>query len=389
MKKLLIVNNNLDTGGVQRSLVNLLNLIYTYYNVTLFVFSAQGDYRSLIPQEVEVIEAKPLLNLLGISQEQAKSKGRMLYIIRGVLAVYAKLINNYLPITLLVNSQPRLKGYDIAVSFLHNDTGKLLYGGCNDFVLKRVDANKKISFLHCDFARYGGNTLHNKKMYLRFDKVAAVSKGCKTSFLNEMPELEDQTFCVYNCHNYSEYIQKANLDPIEYDEKYLNILTVARIDEGKGIIRTIEVLKKLKEEGYRFKWHVIGDGDKSKEAKDYAESLGLERDVIFYGNQNNPYRYMKNADIFLLPSYHEAAPMVFGESKSLGLPVISTDTTSAKEMILEGKEGLVCENSTEGIYQSLKLIMDDPSMIDGWKFYLQNRAADNDLPLEQFHKLVN
>ena len=72
--------------------------------------------------------------------------------------------------------------------------------------------------------------------------------------------------------------------------------------------------------------------------------------------QQNPYRFMKQADLFLLPSYHEAAPLVFTEAKCLGVPILSTRTASVQEMILDDRAGWVCENTTAAIVHSLQEI---------------------------------
>lgn len=85
---------------------------------------------------------------------------------------------------------------------------------------------------------------------------------------------------------------------------------------------------------------------------------GLSNDIDLVGKKNNPFVYIKNADFFLLPSFHEAAPMVYGEAISLGVPVVTTNTISAKELIEERDYGIVCENSEEGIYSTLKNIFD-------------------------------
>ena len=176
------MNNNLDTGGVQRSLVNLLNLISDKYDVTLFVFSNTGEYKDFLNPGVKIIEASPMLSLLGISQEQAKAKGFSLYCARAIMVIYTKIINNHLPIRFLVSVQKKMTGYDAAISFLHNCTANILYGGCNDFVLRRVEAKQKISFIHCDFLEYGGNTAQNRKMYDHFDKIAVVWEKVKVEF---------------------------------------------------------------------------------------------------------------------------------------------------------------------------------------------------------------
>ena len=65
---------------------------------------------------------------------------------------------------------------------------------------------------------------------------------------------------------------------------------------------------------------------------------------------------MKQADLFLLPSYHEAAPLVFTEAKCLGVPILATRTASVQEMILDDRAGWVCENTTAAIVHSLQEI---------------------------------
>jgi len=387
-KKLLIVNNNLETGGVQRSLVNLLNEIKDIYDITLFVFSHKGDYRNSIPEQVNVMEASPLLRLLGMSQAQTISMGYAFYFIRATLALYAKIFGNRWVIRSLVSTQERLLEFDVAISFLHNSNEKLLYGGCNEFVLNRVTAEEKMTFLHCDFLKYGGNTLGNRTMYCQFDKIATVSEACQQSFLEAVPELASKTHCVTNCHNYDEIISKASDNSFEYPADRLNIVTVARLSPEKGILRGIEVISKLVKEGYSISWHIVGDGIQRGEITDRIRQSDASAAIYCYGSQENLYRFMKNADLFLLPSYHEAAPMVIEEAKCLKLPILTTQTTSSKEMVVEGKEGYVCENSERGLYQILRYVLDNPQELYECKTFLEQQQYSNKKALSQFFALI-
>jgi glycosyltransferase involved in cell wall biosynthesis len=389
-KKVLIVNNNFDIGGVQRSLINLLDQIKDSYDITLFIFSNSGEYKNQIPAQVKLIEASPLLNLLGISQEHAKQKGYVLYFLRAVLSLYAKVISNYLPIRLLILTQKRMSGFDTAISFLHNCSKEILYGGCNEFVLHRVEAKEKITFVHCDFSEYGGNTSRNRKMYEQFDKIVAVSEGCRQSFVKAVPKLATKTHCVLNCHNYNEYINKANDNPFIYSNKNkcLNILTVARLGQEKGILRGIEVIAKLNDQGYSISWYIVGEGEQRKLIDEEIIRRRASNYISVLGNKENPYRYMKNADIFFLPSYHEAAPMVHNEAKCLGIPIITTNTTSANEMVEDGKEGFVCGNNEHDLYEALKLMVEQPERLLRCKEYLLKQGYTNEKALNQFHELI-
>ena len=390
-KKILIVNNNFDIGGVQKSLINLLNHIHDQYDVTLFVFSNSGTYKEMIPKSVKIIEASPLLNLLGISQKAARGKGWIKYFIRGSLALYARIINNYLPIRLLVGTQRKVSGFDMAISFLHCSIGKLLYGGCNEFVLYRVEAKQKVAFIHCDFLHYGGNTKYNRNMYRHFDKIAAVSEGCRANFIKAVPDMSGKTFCVPNFHQYSEYIAAADADPVIYSHasNAVNIISVSRLSPEKGIIRGLEVIGVLINEGYNIKWHIIGDGEQKKLIEEKIKNDGLSGKVCLYGNQENPYRYIKNADVLFLPSYHEAAPMVINESKCLGVPVITSEIVSSKEMVVQDVEGFICKNDTESIYQTLKDALDHPEKLMICKRILAESHYNNEEAISKFSGLLD
>ena len=85
--------------------------------------------------------------------------------------------------------------------------------------------------------------------------------------------------------------------------------------------------------------------------------LQLEDCVKLYGNKTNPYPYIKSADLFYLGSIHEAAPVVFSESRILGTPIITTKTSSAEELV--GDNGIICENNEEDIYLSFKQIFEN------------------------------
>jgi glycosyltransferase involved in cell wall biosynthesis len=315
--------------------------------------------------------------------------GLSFYFLRAILALYTKVFNNHWPVRLLISTQKKLQNFDVAISFLHNVDEKLLYGGCNEFVLHRVKAKEKITFLHCDFSNYGGNTPYNRKLYERFHKIAAVSEGCRRSFIDTLPKLATQTFCVYNCQNFSEYELKANNNPIHYPKEGLNIVTVARLSAEKGILRGIDVMNRLLQEGYLIRWIIVGEGSQRTEIEEKIVNSAGSKCIFLYGNQDNPYRFMKNADVFLLPSFHEAAPMVIDEAKCLGLPIIITDTTSAKERVAEGKEGFVCPNSEEGIYQTLKNLLVNPEGLRQYRSYLLKQRYSNEVALSQFQLLIN
>jgi len=263
---------------------------------------------------------------------------------------------------------------------MHSASPHSFYGGTNEVVLYCVDAKQKIAFIHCDsLKKYGRNTKYIKKLYSKFDKVAACSEGSVKQFIITVPSLSKKTFCVSNCQNYQEIISLANDNPIVYNKNILNIITVSRLSSEKGLERALTAIYRCINAGHKLHYHIVGDGDQRIKLEKMVCEIGIRENVTFYGNQANPYRYIKNADLFVLPSYHEAAPMVFEESKCLGVPILATKTSSTTEMIINSNAGWVCENEEEEFYKNLLCIVEYPEKLrfftNAHKTYNNNKAV--------------
>lgn len=382
-KKIIIVNNNMQIGGIQKALTNLLNVVGDQYDFTLFLFDKRGSYLNSIPSSIRVVEAKGLLKYLAMSQDEAK-RNVFSYLIRSILVVVTRVMGNPTAINFCMCFYRKIDTYDVAISFMQSATSKVLYGGCNEFVLRKINAKIKIGFLHCDYSKCGINTKYNKLIYQQFDRIAAVSEGCKNSFLSVSPQMKGRVMCVRNFNDYKSIVHKSKVNPVIYDIAHINMVTVSRLSQEKGILRALGCVAELINEGYKIRWHIIGDGKERILIENEISRLRMGNAVFLYGNQENPYRYMVNADFFLLPSYHEAAPMVFDEAKCLGLPILTTDTTSTKEMVEDCNAGWVCENSTEGVQTKLEHILNHLNELEAVKVGLKKQEFSNKQALEQF-----
>lgn len=357
MKKLLIVNNNMNVGGVQKSLYNLLWSIRGEYDITLYLFRARGEYLSKLPPEVRVVEDQSLFAYLGLSQGQCRGLRQRLT--RGTLAFLTRLFGRRAVLRLLLLGKKQLpEDYDCAIAFLHNGNPKNFYGGVQDFVLRRTRAKKKIAFLHCDYATCGAATRQNHRLLEQFDAIAACSEGCRSSLLSVLPHLEPRCTVVHNCHRYEEICALARENPVVYEPGCFHILTVCRLAHEKGVERAVSALAAARKAGMKAKLHLVGDGAKRRELQQLVSDLGLQEAVLFHGEQANPYRYMPGADLFLLSSYHEAAPLVIEEAACLGLPVLTVATTSAREMVTDRGYGWVCENTQPALEAALLKLLE-------------------------------
>lgn len=350
MKRILIVNNNLCIGGVQKALISLLWNIRSDADVTLLLFYKGGELLQELPPEIKVITPDSAFRYLGMPGNHAKTVGDKLG--RSFYAAISRLFGRKYAIGLM--GQKKLTGYDVAISYLHNGADNAFYGGCNEFVLKYVEAKKKITFLHCDYTLCGAQTAENAKQYARFDRIAACSQGCADAFISANPTLADKVQVVYNCHRFRHIRQLAEEAAVELPGDRLNIVTVARLGREKGVERAVQAIARLGADREKLHYYIIGDGILRRSIQEQIVQEGLEAQVTLCGQLLNPYGYIQAADLLLIPSYSEAAPLVIGEAACLGTPVLSTETSSAREMLIQTGFGDVCENSVEGLTAALK-----------------------------------
>ena len=103
----------------------------------------------------------------------------------------------------------------------------------------------------------------------------------------------------------------------------------------------------------------------------------------------NPYGYLKAADVLLIPSFSEAAPMVIGEAAILGTPVLSTRTSSAEEMIVRPGYGWVCDNTQSGITEGLGLLLANPEILKSRRESMKQMVFTNSDAIAAFRYLIS
>jgi glycosyltransferase involved in cell wall biosynthesis len=383
--KILIVNNNMKVGGVQKSLYNLLWTIHDEFDVTLCLFNKSGPYMNDLPSDVKVIESNGPFRYLGISQSECNS---FLDIIkRGALALTCKVFGRKSALRLMLKFEHKLSGdYDCAIAYLHNGRKKSFYGGVQEYVLECVNATRKIAAVHCDYVLCGADNEDNNRLFEQFDAIMPCSEGCKKSFVSAMPHLEEKCVTVENCHRFEEIKNMANTDTVNYNTDCVNLLMVSRLSHEKGIDRAIKSAAKSYYNGHKIKLHILGDGAMKQELRSLVSELGIDELVAFYGEQSNPYRYMKNADLLLMTSYHEAAPMVIDEAVSLGLPVLTMRTTSSDEMVIDAQCGWVCENDNRSFEIALEELLKNRELLKSASLDLKNKIPEknNDKAIASF-----
>lgn len=392
---ILIVNDHLGTGGVSRSLLNMISIIKDNYkdiSIDLQLLKYDMDHIKCHMELEGINICRPyyLLNVYLTSMKKQKNiidKSVKIY-----FTLLSKIIGKRRVMQLILYFIPKTKKYDIGISFA-NDIWREhvggFYGGCNDFVLKKVRASKKIAWIHNDPNQLGLDYDKCYSTYQKFDNIVNVSNSCKQIFDKIIPEFKYKSKVIYNMFNI-QHIKELSKDNIYYDESKINLVTVARIDnQQKRIDKIINCCNKLVSNGItNFKWNIVGDGPDLEWIKLLACKKGISKYIEFLGEKINPYPYMKNADVFILLSDYEAYGMVLTESIILGTPVITTNFPAASEVVRDNKNGCIIEKDEDNIYRKIQYIIQNPGIINQMNRYIKENEFSNTESIRQLKEVI-
>jgi glycosyltransferase involved in cell wall biosynthesis len=367
MKKVLISSFDMEVGGVERSLISMLeNFDYKHYDVDLMLYKHQGEFMNLLSPKVNLLEEiseyatfrQSVTQILrskqiniGLSRVLSKYKAQMISKKKGFQEP------GYLQMQLMwklaLPFLPKIrKEYDVAISYLWP----------HYFVAEKVNAKKKIAWIHTDYSTIDTDINLDIKMWDKFDYIVAVSEACKEAFINKYKELTKKVVVIENI-NSPEFIktmaEHSDDNPLLEDKRF-KIVTVARLSHAKGIDNAVRALKLLKDKGYNdLAWYVIGYGGDELKIKILINDLGLEGSFFLLGKKTNPYPYIKESDMYVQPSRYEGKAVTVTEAQILEKPVLITNYTTASSQINNGIDGVICDLSVEGIANGVESLVND------------------------------
>ena len=255
-----------------------------------------------------------------------------------------------------------LTGYDSVISWEELT--------CNYFLAYNVKAKKKIGYVHPDYVLSKFSKEVDEPVFKKLDKIVSVSNGTLETIKKVFPEMKEKMIYIPNVNNVEKIRAKANENIETFEKSAFDIVTVCRLSiYHKGLDRLLRIAKRLEEDKIEYNWYIVGEGDGRKEMEEYITANDIQN-VHLVGNRENPYPYMKKADLFALQSNYEGRPVVVDEAIIIGTPVLVTNFESAKEQVKE-EYGYVIEMDEEKIYNKIKDIITDPEQLEEKKKYLK------------------
>lgn len=349
MKKVAFYIESMVLGGAERSLLDIVNrLDPTIFDITIISIFKNSVYQTAETYDFSsyVNENVHVVTLVDNSNQFIYKTFNRFYAHTSISLIYSALIRDR---------------YDIEVAFYE--------GMPTEFVANSSNKDsKKYAWLHTDNTPlYEGRQSEFLKkqadIYRKYDGVIAVSNCVNESFKRFFPDIP----CI-TIHNGIDRDRIRKLAEEECDiekPKWITLITVGRLVRVKGYDRLLSALDRLKRKGFSFNLLMIGDGADRLELESRILQSGLSENVMLLGKRDNPYKYFKCSDVFVCSSFVEGFGLAIAEAMSCGLPILTTEIPAVEEILGSRENGIVCENSEEGIYHKIKEVLTDPKKLDG------------------------
>lgn len=336
MKKILFIDGSLACGGAEILLVNYANLLSKYYDVT--ILTAENYHDELSSKLNENIKYFSIINTSNY------------FVFRILQFIIMKILSYDVLIKYLTYVRKiKMDEFDYVVPFLE---------GFSTNLVKKVNAIK-YAWVHTDLI--DNNWCYKKdeinEVYKNYNKIIFVSEGILKKY--QIKYFTDNRFiAVHNMLDIDLINKLSNESTRNVDNAFFTIISVGRLEKVKGYERLLEAAIRLNKEGFLFKVVIIGNGSQYEYLKNMIVENQMEKVIYLYGFQENPYKFIVKADLFILPSLAEGLPNVLYEALILKKPVIATKNAGSLEVLNNGEYGMIVENSLNGIYSGLKKVME-------------------------------
>ena len=346
MKKIILLMSDMECGGVQVSLLNFLKELQKYdVDITMLFDSVSGEWLDRLPQGIRIEEVKYQcegFHKLLRPHRRVDFVQNLIY--HGVVhliddCVKQKVDRNKRYTFLLNHIKVPDETYDIAIDY-HG------YGFLTTSILaQKIHAKYKAVFIHDE----NMDCMHMVKCDLqKINTFFSVSRSCQRQFAEKFPECAARSDFFPNIIDVDDIKAKSESPcDIVKDPNSLTIITVGRVMGQKGYDFAVEVAEELKKRGVPYKWYCVGDGLCMEEIKSLIHSKGLEDRFFMLGRKENPYPYIKMADLYVQTSRHEGFGLAIAEALVLGKVVLSTDLDCVAEQIENGYNGVLAPMDTQ------------------------------------------
>ncbi|MGG7053950.1 glycosyltransferase [Nitrosomonas sp. ANs5] len=339
-KHIAIFIPSLRGGGAERVMVTLANgFAARGFRTDLVLSQAVGPYLEEVAANVRVVDlgsSRVALSLLPLMRYFRRSRPMAMLSALGhanVIAAVAKQLSG-VRTRLVVSEHSTLS---------------------DEVIRKRTGRSRLLPFMMT-------------KTYRFADSIVAVSEGSAHALSERIGVSQNAVRVIYNPID-CEHIRRLSLEPPEHPwfrEVGLPIvLAVGRLTAAKDHKTLIRAFARVRQK-QAARLVILGEGECRNELGALVKTLGLDDCVSMPGFANNPFQYMRRAQLFVLSSAWEGLPTVLLEAMACGTKVVSTNCKSGPSEILElGKWGeLVPVGNDEALADSIIKNLDEQQSVN-------------------------
>lgn len=351
IKKILFVMNSLVGGGAERSLITLLQKLSknSNYKIELFLFKKNGIFLKYVPENVIITSFKNNESLLFDSWR--KSIFHPKFLLTKLLLRFTKnkwgFIKKFIPRT--------ESHYDIAISYLEGLT--------NFFVMDKVHATKKFTFIHNILSKQT-ISIFELRIINKFDKIFTVSKEITEDLINLFSidrRKIDEIRNIIDRETIKLYSSELNLK----SGKDFVVTTIGRYVDQKNYPLILSFFSKLQSIYSNVTFNIITNGNEPK-IKQVISAYNIERLNIHF-NIPNPYPILSISNLYIQFSLYEGFGIAIAEAVCLGIPLLLTNFETARLHISKQNDnGIITSYSLSDIEIAFQKIYEN------YAFYKKN-----------------
>lgn len=399
-KRIFITTQYLEIGGIERSLIGLLNAIdYSMYEVDLFLYRHGGEFIPLIPNEVNLIPEMKKYSTLSRPMVEVLKYGYVDIVIARLFArlcsrrYYKKskskkedysifhYVSKYTT-PLLPSVNPSIE-YDLAIGFM----------APFHILRDKVQAKKKVGWIHTDYSVVDVNTADELPVWDSCDRIASISDSVTSAYLKAFPTLKSKIIAIENILSPKFVREQALLDDVRSEmpeeKETVVLLSVGRYSPPKNFENIPFICEKLLNSGLSVKWYIMGYGGKESLIRDNIKKTNMLASVILLGKKSNPYPYMKACDIYVQPSRYEGKAVTVREAQILYKPVVITNFPTAQSQLTNGVDGVIVPMDNDGAAEGLKCFIEDKELQQRLIANLHSRDYGNESEINKIYQLMN
>lgn len=304
----------LGGGGAEMNAARVSLALHEYgFNTSFAVCRGPGSYEQLLPAEIPV---------------SVLSTGRM-------NSSTLRLIRSIQPLRkLIVSRQPAILCPVMATPAIYalKSMSRLIDG---PKVVLSIQNTLTAQFFNRKGLRPRFYLSLIRRFYPRADHVVALSNGVAKEIRDIVPALSNRTSVIPNAGMPTEQYREIEKNSgIKKPGSGKLIVACGRLAEQKGYPYLLKAFFQVMQQEDVYLW-IIGEGPLKEKLLLLAESLGAAQRVKFLGFQNDPYSYMRAADVFVLSSLWEGFGNVIVEAMATGTAVVATDCQHGPSDIIE------------------------------------------------------